>query len=312
MRSSVRISLVISPSDSTALDSLRPHVQRLREAGHQVTAHLPFESVDACRFARNAVRAGADLVIAAGGDGTIHHVANGLHASMEEGGSAPPLGIVPLGTGNDLAGALGFPADGGEAIRLILEGHPTLIDVGRLNGQCFVNVSTGGVGAEATEEAPDEVKRVLGRLAYLVTGLKKFVALDPSRARFIAPEGELYNGPFLIFAVGNGTRTGGGNFLTPSADMGDGLLDLCIVKEMSRMELLKLLPDLRAGTHLQHPAVLYRKVREIVVEPEAELSVNADGEPQEGPRYVYSISPHKLRLMLPQGASLTPGPPLPA
>ncbi len=311
MRPPVQISLVISPSDSAAVDSLRPHVQRLRDAGHQVTAYLPFESVDACRFAHDAVRGGADLVIAAGGDGTIHHVVNGLHAAMDEGGAAPPLGIVPLGTGNDLAGALGFPTDAGEAIRLILEGHPTPIDVGRLNGGCFVNVSTGGVGAEATEEAPDEVKRVLGRLAYLVTGLKKFVALDPSRARFTAPEGELYNGPFLIFAVGNGTRTGGGNFVTPEADMRDGMLDVCIVKEMSRVELFKLLPHLRAGTHLEHPAVLYRKVREMVVEPEAELSVNADGEPQEGPRYVYGVSPHKLRLMLPRGASLTPGPPPP-
>ncbi|CAN5835087.1 lipid kinase YegS [soil metagenome] len=310
---SVRIFLVISPSDSAAVDSLRPHVQRLRDSGHQVTAHLPFESVDACKFALAAVSEGADLVIAAGGDGTIHHVAQGLHASREGGGSAPPFGIVPLGTGNDLAGALGLPTDHGDAIRLALEGHPTPIDVGRLNGGTFVNVSTGGVGAEATEEAPDEVKRLLGRLAYLVTGLKKFVSLAPSRARFIAADGEqLYDGPFLIFAVGNGTRTGGGNLGTPRADMGDGLLDLCIVKEMSRVELFKLLPNLRAGTHLEHPAVVYRKVSTVVVEPEAELSVNADGEPQQGKRYAYDISPHKLRLMLPHGASLTPGPPLPA
>lgn len=308
----MQISLIISASDSAAVDSLRPHVQQLRDAGHRVSAHLPFESQDACRFARDAAGEGVDLVIAAGGDGTIHHVVNGLHASAEQGRTAPPLGIVPLGTGNDLAGALGLPTDPGEAIRLALEGSPTAIDVGRLNDGCFVNVSTGGVGAEATEEAPDEVKRVLGRLAYLVTGLKKFVALDPSRARFVAPEGEIYNGPFLIFAIGNGTRTGGGNFLTPHADMGDGLLDVCIVKEMSRVDLFKLLPNLRAGTHLEHPAVLYRKVPEIVVEPEAKLSVNADGEPQQGNRYAYGISPHRVRLMLPGGASLKPAPPLPA
>jgi lipid kinase YegS len=304
----VRISLVISASDSATVDSLRPHVQHLRDAGHQLSVHLPFESVDACRFARDTVLEGCDLVIAAGGDGTIHHVANGLHASLTESGVAPPLGIVPLGTGNDLAGALGFPTDPAAAIRLALEGEPTPVDVGRLNGEAFLNVSTGGVGAEATEEAPDEVKRVLGRLAYLVTGLKKFAQLDPSRARFMAPDGEVYNGPFLIFAVGNGTRTGGGNFVTPQADMADGLLDLCIVKEISRVELLKLLPNLRAGTHLDHPAVVYRKASEIIVEPEAKLSVNADGEPQQGERYVYGISPHKLRLMLPPGASLAPAP----
>lgn len=295
----MRVCFVISASDTAAVDGLRPHIQRLREAGHEVWARLPFESTDAEEYVREAAVRRVDLVVAAGGDGTVHHVANGLHALLTETGAAPRLGIVPLGTGNDLAGALEIPSDPGEAIRVVLDGRPTLINVATLNGRCFVNVSTGGVGAEATEEASDEAKRVLGRFAYLVTGLKKFVSLDPSRARFTTPEGEVFDGPFLIFAVGNSSRTGGGNFLTPHANIEDKLLDLCVVKEMSRVELLKLLPDLRSGNHLSHPAVLYHTARNIVVEPEAKLSVNADGEPQEGERYVYGISPHRLTLMLP-------------
>ena len=306
----MRICFVISATDSAAVDGLRPHVQRLREAGNQVWARLPFESPDAAEFAREGAERGADLIIAAGGDGTVHHVANGLHAHLCRTGKAPMLGIVPLGTGNDLAGALCISSDPAAAMEIALTGRPTPIDIASLNGGCFVNVSTGGVGAEATEEASDEVKRVLGRLAYLVTGLKKFAALDPSRARFSTPEGEVYHGPFLIFAVGNGPRTGGGNFLTPQAKLEDGLLDLCVVKEMSRMDLFKLLPDLRAGNHLNHPAVLYHRAREFTIEPEARISVNADGEPQAAERYVYGISPHRLTVMLPPELAATPGTPV--
>ncbi|MBV9774346.1 MAG: lipid kinase YegS, partial [Gemmatimonadetes bacterium] len=174
------------------------------------------------------------------------------------------------------------------------------IDVALVNGTPFLNVSTGGLGAEATEEAPVEVKRLLGPLAYFVTGVKKFVALNPSHARFTDGGGSsLYDGPFLIFAVGNCRRTGGGNRLTPRADPGDGLLDVCVVGEMPRRDLLTLLPDLRAGRHLEHPAVVYRQVRELRVESEEELSVNVDGEPIGGRILSYTLSPHRIELSLP-------------
>lgn len=236
------------------------------------------------------------------GDGTMNEVANGIHAhrAAHPGSDIRPrLGIVPLGTGNDLASALEIPADVEAAMEIAVAGSTRFVDVASVGGRCFLNVSTGGIGAEATEEASPEVKRILGRVAYMITGARKFVGLHPSSARFTAGE-VVYDGPFLLYAVGNSRLTGGGNLLTPRAEMDDGLLDLCVVGEVSRMEFAKLLPLLRTGEHLDHPAVLYRQVPRVTVESGEELSVNADGEPVQGCRQLeYGISPHRLALSVP-------------
>ena len=295
----VRISLVINAPDPETVETLRASVEALREDGHTVVPRLTFEGGDAARMAREAAEEGAELVVAAGGDGTINEVVNGLHDFLGAGGRrAPRLGIVPLGTGNDLAAALEIPADPAEAVRVAAAGRVRKVDVGMVNGRCFINVSSGGFGAEATEETPEETKRVLGGLAYVVTGVRKFVSLEVSTARFSDDE-TVYEGPFLLFAVGNSGRTGGGNWLTPRADLSDGLLDLCVVKEMSRIDFVRLLPDLRAGRHLDHPAVIYRQVPRVEVTAERELSVNADGEPLRDRHFEYRISPHRLTLCVP-------------
>lgn len=299
--------MVINPPSPEATEEIRGAVETLRAAGHAVAPRLTFEKNDGRRFAREAADGGCDLVIAAGGDGTIHEVANGIHdylAARAHAGQpagpedAPRLGIVPLGTGNDLAGALDVPADIHTAVAGAVVGRSVPVDVGLMNGEGFLNVSTGGIGAEATEETSDDVKRVLGPVAYFITGVKKFVSLEVSSARF--SDGELiHDGPFLIFAVGNSRRTGGGNWLTPRAELSDGLLDVVIVREMPRRDLLAILPELRAGRHLEHPAVIYRQVKSLTVESSEELSVNVDGEPLGGRTLRYEISPHQICLSLP-------------
>lgn len=295
----MRISLIVNSSDPGELDQLREEVGRLRHQGHEVYPQVTFEGGDAERMAIAAAREAADLVIAAGGDGTINEVVNGVHrhALAEAPVRLPRLGIIPLGTGNDLASALNLPVNIPAAIRTAVAGLPAEVDVGMVGNRCFLNVSTGGFGAEATEEASAEVKRALGPLAYVITGARKFASLEVSTARFTDDE-TIYEGPFLLFAVGNSRRTGGGNWLTPKADLSDGLLDLCVVKELSRIEFLGLLPNLRAGAHLDHPAVLYRQVPRISVESDKVLSVNADGEPLRGRSFQYRISPRRLTLMV--------------
>lgn len=299
----MQISLIVNSSNNGELEQLRAEVDSLRAAGHAVEPRTTFEAGDAGRMAAEAARQGVDLVIAAGGDGTINEIVNGLHALLPTEADASPaarlprLGIIPLGTGNDLASALELPTTVPEAVRVAVQGTPIEVDVGLVGERCFLNVSTGGFGAEAAEEAGSEIKRALGPLAYVITGARKFASLEVSTARF-TDQDVIYEGPFLIFAVGNSRRTGGGNWLTPRADLSDGLLDLCVVKEMSRMEFLGLLPELRSGTHLNHPAVLYRQVPSVTVESTKELSVNADGEPIHGRRFRYRLSPHRMTLMM--------------
>lgn len=277
------------------LNLMRQQVARLRAAGHAVWPSLTFEEGDAVRLARTAAEAGADLVIAAGGDGTINEVVNGLMQARWSG----RLGIVPIGTANDFAFGMEIPESIPAAFSVAVDGNRRQVDVARLNERYFVNVSTGGFGATATEETPSDTKRLLGPWAYVITGVRKFTELRPSRARFSTQAGEAYEGEVMLFAVGNAKRTGGGSMLTPRAEFGDGELDVMIVPGMPRMDFVALLPDLRAGTHVDNPDVLYFRTEVLEVTSDEELSVNVDGEPMGGNRFRYSLADTPLTLMIP-------------
>ena len=292
----LRIALVVKPpADEGRLEELRRVVGALRAEGHEVRARLTFERDDALRLARRAARARVDVVVAAGGDGTINEVVNGLAGSRWQ----PRLAVLPFGTANDFAAGLGIPADPGDALEVAVSGRAVAADVGVVNDRCFINVSTGGFGAEATKHAPLRQKRLLGRFAYVLTGARKLLRWTPARARFLADGRIIHEGAFAFFAVGNARRTGGGTRVTPRAEFGDGRLDVTVVCGGSRLDFLSLLPDLRAGTHLQSPDVVYLRAERFEVEPEGTLAVNADGEGVEGDRFAYRLLPRPLSLMVP-------------
>ena len=270
--------------------ALRDLVARLRAAGHLVEPRVTWEGGDATAFTADAARRGVDVVVAVGGDGTVNEVVNGLS------GSDVPLGILPLGTANDFARQIGIPLDTDAAMDVILARDPVLVDTAELNGRRFLNVSTGGVGAEATAETPAEAKEALGMLAYAITGVKKLVELAPQRAYFAGPGFE-YRGDFLVFAVGNGRETGGGTALTPRASLTDGLLDLCIVEGMPRADFARLVLKLKRGDHLGEEGVRYVQLPEIHVEAQESISVNVDGESSDGFRLLYRVRPRDLRLL---------------
>jgi len=293
----LRIAVIVRPrGDDPRLTQLRAEVKRLRSLGHRVRPRVSYGAGDAVRLAAAAAAAHSDLVLAAGGDGTVNEVVNGIAASPSW---QPRLGIVPVGTANDFAAGLGVPQTVPEAVAVALAGRPIVVDAARVNERFFVNVSTGGFGAEATAGAAPDAKRKLGALAYLLAGAKQFVGLKRRQARFLADGELLHEGEFLMFAVGNARRTGGGTLLTPLARYGDGKLDVVVVPGMSRLDFLALMPDLRAGTHLQSPDVLYVQARRLRVESERPLRVNADGEALRGRTFEYSIAPRPLSVMVP-------------
>lgn len=292
----LRIALIIRPGVvDERRKELHAAVAALRAEGHEVTPRVTFESGDGRRLTLAAARARYDVVVAAGGDGTLNEVVNGLARSEQP----PRLAVVPLGTANDFASGVPLPTEVWPALRLAVEGQPRRVDLGRVNDRYFVNVSTGGFGAEATESAGSDAKRRLGPLAYVVTGVREFVDLKPVAARFRAGGEVLHDGPFLLFAVGNARQTGGGSLLTPRAEFGDGKLDLLVVPDMPRMDFLSLLPDLRAGTHLKTPGLLYVQTPEIEVESAQDLHVHADGEPVHARRFRYTLAERHLSLMVP-------------
>lgn len=290
----MKIALIANPKNGGVLNELRAAVESLRAANHHVVPRLIFDPRDAVRYARIAARRGFDLVIAAGGDGTVNEVVNGI---VEGAGHRPRLGIIPLGTANDFAKGLLLPMTIEEAAQVAVSGSAVDIDVASVNGRCFVNVSTGGFGPDITEAASSKAKKRFGKLAYLFTAMKKLTELEPARATFEAEGKIVYDGPFFFFAVGNARQTGGGTPVTPCADYSDAQLDLALVTGEKRLDFLTLLPDLRAGKHPQDPGVLYLKARELRVYCEKPIAVNADGEPLRGRRFEYRLLNQRITVM---------------
>lgn len=268
---------------------LRDVVSEFRALGHTVEPRVTFEEGDAIIAARAAAERGVDAVVAVGGDGTVNEVVNGLA------GADTALGIVPLGTANDFARQAGIPSTPADALHLVVHQPPAAIDTITLNGRRFINVSTAGIGAEATAETPKEAKQALGPLAYAITGVRKLTQLEAHRARFAGPGFE-HRCPFLLFAVGNARETGGGTALTPRASLTDGLLDLCIVEEMPRAELARLLLRLKRGEHLDHSGVVYVQLPSLTVDVQHDITVNVDGEPTQQRELTYTVGVGDLRV----------------
>lgn len=268
-------------------EDVRNLIDWVRSKGHLVQPYLTLEATDATAMTAAAARAGADVVIAVGGDGTVNEVVNGLD------GFDTPLGIIPLGTANDFAAQAGIPADADHAMDVILRRNPMCIDTGSLNGRRFLNVSTGGLGAEATAETPSDAKETLGPMAYAITGVRKFAELEPYHASFRG-EGFSFEGEFLMFAVGLTRASGGGTLVTPRASVTDGLLDVCVVEAMGRADFARLVLKVKRGEHLGEPGVHYAQVPSIVIASETSLSVNVDGETSGARRLDYRVRPKDL------------------
>jgi diacylglycerol kinase (ATP) len=276
---SKHIALIIHGSRADRAD-VRHLVNWVREKGHFVEPLTTFEAGEATAFAADAARRGVDVVAAAGGDGTLNEVVNGLD------GYDVPLGIIPVGTANDFARQVGIPGDADHAMDVILQRKPRRLDTASLNGRRFLNVSTGGVGAEATAETPAEAKESLGPVAYAISGMRKFAEFRPYHARF-AGDGFVYEGDFLMFAVGLTRSTGGGTLVTPLASATDGLLDLCIVERMSRSEFARTVLRVKRGEHVGHEGVHYVQLRSVTIDGDDPLSVNVDGEYSNSKRLMY-------------------------
>lgn len=261
-------------------ESVRHLIAWVREKGHHVEPSVTLEPGDATAMTRAAAHAGADVVVALGGDGTVNEVVNGLD------GFDTPLGLIPAGTANDFASQVGIPRDADHAMDVILRRKPVRVDTASLNGRRFLNVSTGGVGAAATAETPAAAKESLGSMAYAFSGVRKLADFAPYHAEFRGAD-FAFAGEFLMFAVGLGRATGGGTLVTPRASMTDGLLDLCIVESMSRAEFARVVLRMKHGEHLDMAGVHYAQLPSLTIAGDAPISVNVDGEISDARRLDY-------------------------
>lgn len=284
------------------LPELRQGVEDLRGRDHRVDVRVTWEAGDAERFARDGAAAGADTVVACGGDGTINAVANGLLAG--DGPDGPAMAIVPLGTANDFAEACGLTTDMPRALQRVPATPVHRVDAGRVGRRFFMNVATGGFGSQVTAETPEELKRVLGGAAYFVTGMTRFNAVEPVAVRVTGPEFE-WCGDLLVLALGNGRRAGGGHELCPRALIDDGLLDLALLAPPEEGEWRGAISALMGrGRKAVTEAMTTARLPWIEVEADAGLNINLDGEPMAATRFRFEAVPEALRLHLPDDSPL--------
>jgi len=283
---------------------LREAVAAARDKGHTVHVHPTWEAGDAARFSQQSVLDGADVVVAGGGDGTINEVALGMLTASPVPAGRPSLGIVPLGTANDFARSAGIPLESPAALDLVVSRPAIPVDVGRIGDRAFLNVATGGFGTQVTVETPEDLKRSLGGMAYLVTGLTRFSSIGSARARFRGPDFE-WEGSFIVLAIGNGRQAGGGHVLCPQATVADGLLDLRILPDVAKDKLGQTAANvLREGLDAVERMVAGARLPWFDIEADEEIFINLDGEPISGRRFHVEVVPQALRLHMPEGCPL--------
>jgi len=285
-----------------------------------VAAGVRFDTVvtdgpgDATAYARRALRSGFETIVAVGGDGTANEVVNGFFDGEEPIAPRGRFGLIPAGSGGDLARTLGLRGDAPYRA-LGPDGRTGVIDLvrvrytafdGRPGMRYFANSGDLGIGGETVAALRTGTKRLGGFIAYLVAAVR---AILHHRARTLTywiddgpPTSELVDTIFVT----NGRFIGGGMRLAPAAVIDDGILDGLVLRRVSRIELLlRLLPAIYRGAHLRHPAVKYFRARRIRVEADEPVLLQIDGEQPGMAPAEFEIVPAALRIALPP-AEATP------
>ena len=290
--------LIYNPSsgNETILKSVADILDVLEAAGYEASAFRTTpQPLSAQTEARRAAEAGFDLIIAAGGDGTLNEVVNGLSPLAQR----PQLAIIPGGTTNDYARALKIPRnDPVAAAQLILKKQTLPMDIGKAGSHYFMNIAGGGSISEITYEVPSEYKSILGYLAYLVKGAEMLPRIKPINMHIEYDQG-CYDGDVTLFLSGLTNSVGGFEQIAPDAELGDGKLSLLIVKGANIAEILILVAKaLKGGSHINDPKIIYTKTSHLFVKPNDnhKIMINLDGEYGGDAPMKFSVLPHHLEI----------------
>lgn len=248
-------------------------LERFEVAGYQASAHATTGEGDASEAAKAAVERGYDMIVAAGGDGTINEVVNG----MAEQDYRPKLGVIPVGTTNDFARALGIPRNIIKAVDIILDEYSMPLDIGKVNDQYFINIAGGGKLTELTYEVPSKLKTMIGHMAYYVKGIEMLPSVKSTSVR-LEYDGNVLEDDIMLFLVSNTNSVGGFEKLAPDAKLDDGYFDLLILKKTNLAEFVRLATLALKGNHLEHKNLIYTQAKNIIVENTEKMQLNIDGE----------------------------------
>ncbi len=248
-------------------------------------------------LAREAVAEGVELVVAAGGDGTLNEVVNGLSADFPH----ARLGLIPLGTGNDFARSINVPADLQGALAILREGRVRKIDVARATvgstSRCFLNVSAGGFSKMVSERA-GEAKEVWGPLAYMRAAIDALPELDAFETTIVLNGAERLQIETYNIVVSNGRYVAAGIPVAPNAELDDGLLEVMIAPATTLPNLAILIPQVLLGRHLESELLIFRRATRVEIEAHPPMAFNVDGEILAAASTVFDVQPRALEMVV--------------
>jgi diacylglycerol kinase (ATP) len=284
-----RTLLILNPRSRNGATGRRAEslVAKLRAALGPLEVERTRGPRDAERIAREAVRAGCDRLVVAGGDGTLSEVATGLLAAGL--GGYATIGLLPLGTGGDFLRTLGVPRDLDAAIACLCEGKPRPLDAGRASfvdaaGRPavahFVNVASLGLSAHVVERVNRGRRALGGRLAFFGGALGAILRHRSVPVSLRLDGARIHDGPLVLATAANGRYFGSGMHVAPEARNDDGLFDVVAVAALGRLRLVRRLPRIYRGAHLRDPAVSLHRGRVLEAETRgARVPIELDGEP---------------------------------
>jgi diacylglycerol kinase (ATP) len=275
-----KIQFIVNPAANHGRSQQVAAGLRSLTAGQEAVWHETERAGHAVVLARQAGEQGCDLVVACGGDGTVHEVVNGLMQVPKE--KRPALGIIPLGSGNDFAHILGLPSDPVEALRSALDGQPHALDIGLAcdqDGRREYFDNTLGIGFDAVVTLHTlKITAIHGFMMYFVAVLKTIILNFTPMDLRVETDQESWEMPTLMLTLGNGPREGGGFMVTPKARLDDGLLDYATIRKISRLMMFRLIPEVMKGTHGRFKPVKMGTCRKMSVACEQPFCVHCDGE----------------------------------
>jgi diacylglycerol kinase (ATP) len=292
-----RALLVVNERSRSGKLAAADAVRALEAAGLRVDRRI-CESSDRLPALIRKCAASVDCVVLGGGDGTLNAALPGL---LDTG---LPLGVIPLGTANDLARTLGIPAEVNAAVEIIAAGHLRAVDLGEVNGYPYFNVASIGFGVDLTRALTRDSKLRWGKLGYLVAAFRVLGRMKPFEAT-IRMDGIVRRSRTVHLAVGNGRHYGGGMIVSEDAAIDDNRLNVYSLEVTSIFGLIMLLPFLRSGRHGRWAEVETMTGQALVVETRHPRSVNADGEIKTKTPAHFRVLPGAVKIFAPPAKPLT-------
>ncbi len=271
-----------------------PHIaEMLDQSGQQYKVYFTRGSGDGTVLSAKAVKEGAELVVAVGGDGTLFEVVNGIDPDRTV------FAAIPLGTGNGFRRSCALPGQWPAALQGLSIWQPRRIDLGLINGSFFLNVAGIGFDAAVAEMASEKYKVIKGYPAYVVAFFDELTHFEYFRTSIKCATWEIEQHNTLLVVVANGRYYGGGFNMAPQAAIDDGKLDLIIIRKLTNPETTLLAFQAMVGKHLDHAAVIATKIDHFKVEADHQVPVHIDGEVIGKLPVEIGIKPGALQILAP-------------